>query len=82
MIPFEKFKSLPETQSYLRVGINMKKLDDIAQKMSDNEFAERMVKVRSDLFEQISCWDEHVAGGHATSTSPITPRIVSGSFFD
>jgi hypothetical protein len=28
-------------------------LDDIANQMSDNEFAERMVKARSSLFEHI-----------------------------
>jgi hypothetical protein len=50
--------------------------------MSDNEFAERMVKARSNLFQYISRWDEHVARGYSTSPSPTSPRVVSGSFFD
>jgi len=53
MTPYEKLKSLPEVQSYLRAGVTLQQLDDIANQMSDNEFAERMVKARSSLFEHI-----------------------------
>ena len=54
MTPYDKLKSLPEAQSYLQPGVTMEKLDDIANQMSDNEFAERMVKARSNLFQHIS----------------------------
>ena len=54
MIPCEKLKSLSEAQSYLQPGVTLEKLDDIANQMSDNEFAERMVKARSNLFQHIS----------------------------
>jgi len=54
MTPYEKLRSLPEAQSYLQSGVTMEKLDDIANQMSDNEFAERMVKARSNLFQHIS----------------------------
>jgi len=50
--PYEKLKSLPEAQSYLRPGITLEKLDAIASQMSDNKFAERMVKARSNLLKQ------------------------------
>jgi len=53
MTPYEKFKSLPAAESYLCPGVTIKKLDDIAHEMSDNEFAERMVKARSNLFQHI-----------------------------
>jgi transposase InsO family protein len=82
MTPYEKFKSLPLAESYLRPGVTLDRLDDIARQMSDNEFAERMVKARSNLFQYISRWDEHVARGYSTSPSPTSPRLVSGSFFD
>jgi hypothetical protein len=36
-------------------------LDTVACSMSDNEFAERMVKARSDLFEQIAKFANRVA---------------------
>ena len=54
MTPYEKLKSLPEVESYLQAGVTLEKLDDIANQMSDNEFAERMVKARSNLFQHIS----------------------------
>jgi hypothetical protein len=50
--PFEKLKSLPEVESYLRPGVSLEKMEIYAQKLSDNQFAERMVKARSDLFKQ------------------------------
>ncbi len=54
MTPYEKLKSLPEAQSYLQPGVTLEKLSDIANQISDNEFAERMVKARSNLFQHIS----------------------------
>ena len=50
--PYEKLKSLPHVETYLRLGITLKTLDAIANQMSDNQFAERMVKARSSLFKQ------------------------------
>jgi len=54
MTPYEKLKSLPKAESYLRPSVTLKNLNDIANQMSDNEFAERMVKARSNLFEYIT----------------------------
>ena len=82
MTPYEKFKSLTVAESYLCLGVTMDRLDDIARQMSDNEFAERMVKARSNLFQHISRWDEHVARGYSTSPPTTSSRVVSGSFFD
>jgi transposase InsO family protein len=95
MTPYEKFKSLPPAESYLRPGITIKKLDDIANQMSDNEYAERMVKARSNLFQHVSQWAERVVRGYSPSTPPTAPqrkkdsqkkrnRIPTspGSFFD
>ena len=61
MTPYEKLKSLPEVESCLRPGVTMERLDAIAHQMSDNEFAERMVKARSDLFQQITRFTKRVA---------------------
>jgi transposase InsO family protein len=52
--PYERLKSLPQAESYLRPGVTFEKLVTIANHMSDNQFAERMVKARSNLFQQIS----------------------------
>jgi transposase InsO family protein len=72
MTPYEKLNSLPEAESYLKTGVTLQYLDDIANQMSDNEFAERMVKARSNLFQNIS---RDVRRDDRT----LTP---SGSFFD
>jgi hypothetical protein len=72
MTPYEKLKSLPEVQSYLKARVTLQQLDDIANQMSDNEFAERMVKARSNLFHNIS---RNVNRDARTLPSP-------GSFFD
>ncbi len=51
--PYEKLKSLPKANTYLGDPITFENLDAIAHQMSDNEFAERMVKARYDLFRDI-----------------------------
>jgi transposase InsO family protein len=50
--PFEKLKSLPLVESYLRPGVTLEKMEIYARQLSDNQFAERMVKARSNLFKQ------------------------------
>jgi transposase InsO family protein len=70
--PYEKLKSLPCVESYLRPGITLNKLDAIANQMSDNQFAERMVKARSELFKQTD--------GFSLVREPN--QLHSGSFFD
>jgi hypothetical protein len=58
--PFEKLKSLKDVESYLRHGVTLEKLETYANQMSDNKFAERMVKARSNLFKQtqrLTCFD-------------------------
>ena len=53
MIPYEKFKSLPNAQEYLKDGLTFKKLDDIATQMSDNDAADNLQKQRQLLFKNI-----------------------------
>jgi len=79
MTPYEKFKSLPTVKRYLRPGLTMEKLDDIASKMSDNEFAERMVKARSNLLQNICRRAERVARGYSPSPLPIILHRQKGS---
>ncbi len=59
--PYERLKSLPQAESYLRPGVTFEKLVTIANQMSDNQFAERMVNARSNLFGQISRFANRVA---------------------
>ena len=59
--PYERLKSLPQVEIYLRPGVTFEILETIANQMSDNQFAERMVKARSNLFQQISRFANRVA---------------------
>ncbi len=69
--PYEKLKSLPQVETYLRPGISLETLDAIANQMSDNQCAERMVKARYNLLKQTNIIS-------VSEANPLPP----GSFFD
>lgn len=48
---YERLKSLPNNQKYLKVGITFDNLDKITYQMSDNEFAEEIQKAKIKLFK-------------------------------
>ena len=53
MTPYEKLRSLPQAQTFLKPGITFAHLDALAGAMSDNAAAERMNAARSRLFKTI-----------------------------
>lgn len=53
MTPYEKLKSLPGADHYLKAGLTFKKLDDIAGSMTDNEAADYLQQQRKLLFNHI-----------------------------
>lgn len=53
MMPYEKLKSLPNAEHYLKPGITFAQLDKIAYNQSDVEFARNMRKARSTLSVKI-----------------------------
>ena len=53
MTPYEKFKSLPEAEKYLKESFTFKNLDDIAKAMTDNEAADYLQQQRKLLFKNI-----------------------------
>ena len=53
MTPYEKLKSLPEAQQYLKHDITFKQLDAQADEISDNEAAQRLNDARAILFKTI-----------------------------
>lgn len=53
MTPYEKLKSLPNAEQYLKRGITFEQLDKIAYAMSDNECAKRMREAKISLFKKI-----------------------------
>lgn len=54
MTPYEKLKSLPDAEKYLKPGTTFEQLDAIAYAISDNEAARRLNQARSELFETIN----------------------------
>lgn len=50
MTPFDKLKSLPKVEQYLKPEISIDILDEYALQMSDNEAADRLQKARQKLF--------------------------------
>ena len=56
MTPYEKLKSLPDAQRYLRCGIAFEQLDAIAHAMSDLQAVAALNRARADLFAVI---DDH-----------------------
>lgn len=61
MTPFEKLKSLPEMEQFLKPGITLQSLNDIALKQSDNEAAHRLNEARTALFQYINKSQQHAA---------------------
>ncbi len=53
MTPYEKFKSLPDSEKYLKPKMSFEKLDEFATKMSDNEAAQILKTEREKLFNRI-----------------------------
>lgn len=51
--PYEKLKSLPNPEQYLRPGVTFEHLDEIAYAHSDTEFAERMQATKHQLVSSI-----------------------------
>ncbi|MCD6391340.1 MAG: integrase, partial [Dehalococcoidia bacterium] len=61
MTLYKRLMNMPKAEGYLRPGVTLEKLGTIANQMSDNQFAERMVNARSKLFQQITRFAERVA---------------------
>jgi len=61
MTPYERLRNVSRVEDYLRPGVTLEKLGTIANQMSDNQFAERMVNARSKLFAQITRFAQRVA---------------------
>lgn len=53
MTPYEKLKSLPLAEQFLKPGISFEKLDAQANAMSDNKAAERLNDARTIVFKTI-----------------------------
>jgi hypothetical protein len=53
MTPYDKFKSLPNVEQYLKPGITLKQLDDMATAISDNDAAKQLNEAKLKLYKTI-----------------------------
>ncbi len=60
MTPYEKFKSLPDAESYLKPGLTFLELDRIAKQVTDNEAARQLQEAKSQLFQVIQGQEKRV----------------------
>jgi transposase InsO family protein len=61
--PYEKLKQIAQAEQYLKAGVTWEKLDCKANSASDTEFAQRIMKAKSELLR--SCRDRQ---------APLPPR--------
>lgn len=54
MTPYEKFRSLPAAEGYLKPGTTLEKLDAFAVHCSDNDAAQHLNEARAALFQLIN----------------------------
>lgn len=53
LTPFEALKKIPDAEKYLKPGVTIAKLDEVAMQYSDNEYATIMDKEKTKLFDKI-----------------------------
>ncbi len=53
MTPYDKFKSLPQAEQFLKPEMTFKQLDDIAYAISDNDAAQRLNEAKLQLYKTI-----------------------------
>jgi len=61
MTPYEKLRSLPQAETFLKPGITFETLDRSAAAISDNEAALRLNEARKKLFQSINRRSSHAA---------------------
>ncbi|MHB8346847.1 MAG: integrase, partial [Acidiferrobacterales bacterium] len=61
MTPYEKLKSLPNAEHFLRPGITLEQLEQTAKAVSDNESAKQLNAARKKLFQSINRRSKHAA---------------------
>lgn len=54
LTPYEKLKSLPNTEQYLKENVSFGELDTVAYCESDNTFAQRMKKAKQELYKKLT----------------------------
>ena len=72
--PYEALRGLPGTKNFLKNDGTFEKLDTLAKKQSDNEFAALMQKAKEELFNNFN--------RHKLQLPTFYTTIISGSYVD
>lgn len=64
MTPYEKLKSLPNPDKFLKPGLSFIQLDEIANKISDNQSAKQTYDAKKRLFKQINEQEKMLLRNH------------------
>jgi len=54
MTPYERLKSVPNAEQYLKPGVSFERLDKIAYAQSDNDFAGSMEKAKKEVLKNLT----------------------------
>jgi len=60
--PYEKWKSLPEAAKYLKANMSFARMDEVAQKRSDTDWARRMTTARGVLLRRCKSESPEIRG--------------------
>ena len=74
MTPYEKLKSLPKAERFLKPGVTFEQLNALALQMSDNEAAAQLRKARQQLFQRIH---EQLPQSPGSRRPQLTPEADS-----
>ena len=64
MTPYDKLKSLPDPDKFLKLGGNFIQLDEIATRISDNESAKQILNAKKRLFTKINEQEKMLLRNH------------------
>lgn len=64
MTPYDKLKSLPDPDKFLKPDLNFTQLDEIASKISDNQSAKQTCDARDKLFTKINEQEKKLLKNH------------------
>jgi len=80
LTPYEKLKSLKDSEKYLKEKITFAILDKIAYQKSDNEFADLMQKAKDELFKKFK--NPNNFKGQKPQLPMTYTTLISGSYVD
>ena len=80
--PYEALRSHPEVKKFLKKGVLLEKLDEIAKKESDNECAALMQRAKDELFSAMGISASCGNNNQKLQFPTMFVQLISGSYVD